>query len=163
MAKKLKLRIAKFNKMLVVEQLELEGEFKETDHVRVHGDFELFGGFIDLQENIDDRSAHCREFDNNAERDEYAAKLVKWITEEQFGGVGKLEVGKPCLVKDYEYAEWEKCIYVGKLSQNIRDRDALFLTESEVSRTQFVSWKYAKHLNSAQPKIDGEIYTWEGE
>lgn len=159
--KKLKLRIAKFDRMLVVEQLGRDGVFKNSERVRISGYMCLGKNWIDLPESCIFRSADSRIFSDNQERDEYAANLIRWITEEQFGGSGKLEIGKPCLVRDYEDAEWEENIYAGKLSHNIRDRDALFLTESEMSRTHFVSWKYAKPLNSAQPKIDGEIYTWE--
>ena len=158
--KKLKLRIVKFDRLLVVEQLELEGEFKETDHVRVHGDLELFGGFIDLQENIDDRSANCIEFDNNAERDEYTTTLIQWITEEQFG-TGNLEVGKPCLVRDKEDKEWEERIYAGKIAKQLGE-EKRFLARNPIFSDDFRRWKYAKSLNDL-PTVDGEIYTWEGE
>lgn len=158
--KKLKLRIAKFDRMLVVEQLELEGEFKETDHVRVHGDLELFDGFIDLQEDIEDRRANYIRFDDNAERDEYTEKLIGWITEEQFGGTTKLEIGKPCLVSDnYEAEEWEERIYVGKVPVQL-GLDKHHLVCSEDDEDTFFCWRYAKPINHCL-KIDGEIYTWE--
>lgn len=159
--KKLKLRIAKFDKMLVVEQLELDGEFKRTNHVKVDGDLFLFEDYIDLQENIDDISANCLEFDDNAERDEYAANLIKWITEEQFGGCGKLEVGKPCLVRDEEDGRWAERIYAGKVAKQL-GMDKRYLTHSESEEDVFLRWRYAKPINDSL-KVDGEIYTWETE
>ena len=159
--KKLKLRIVKFDRLLVVEQLERDGVFKNSERVRISGYMCLDRDWIDLPESCIFRSADSRKFSDNQERDEYAANLIRWITEEQFGGAGKLEIGKPCLVRNSENVGWEERIFAGKLSQNARERDALFLTESEFSRACFMSWKYAKPLNSAQPKIDGEIYTWE--
>lgn len=163
--KRLKLRIAKFNKMLVVEQLQRNGDFYETEHIKfnIQPVLSLNPRTMILNSKLENALCGALRFESNEMRDECAANFVKWITEEQFGGNGKLEIGKPCLVRDYEDADWEENIYAGKLSHNIRDRDALFLTESEMSRTHFVSWKYAKPLNSAQPKIDGEIYTWEVE
>lgn len=161
--KKLKLRIAKFDRMLVVEQLGRSGEFENTEHISLkeEGGVYLDENGICICKSSNNRMSSIELFSDNQERDEYAANLIRWITEEQFGGSRKLEIGKPCLVRDYEDAGWEENIYAGKLSHNIRDRDALFLTESDMSRTHFVSWKYAKPLNSAQPKIDGEIHTWE--
>lgn len=161
MIKKLKLRIAKFDRILVVEQLERTGEWKNSEHIKVDGDLYLFDDHIDLQENIGDRSVSWIEFYGDAERDDYLQKMLGWITEEQFGGAGKLEIGKPCLVRSSKDELWEERIFAGKLSQNARERDALFLTESVFTHACFISWKYAKPLNSAQPTIDGEIYTWE--
>ena len=159
--KKLKLRIAKFDRMLVVQQLEKAGEFKRTNHVKVDGDLFLFAESIDLQKNIENRSFNCREFIDNGARDEYAANLINWITEEQFnGGERKLEVGKECLVSDDE-KEWNKRIYAGKYAKQLGEEKrflAVYIPSNDVIRR----WKYAKPINDCL-KIDGEIYTWEGE
>lgn len=156
--KKLKLRIAKFNKLLIVQQLEKAGEFKRTNHVRVHSDLYLFAESIDLQESTDDKSANCREFIDNAERDEYAANLIKWITEEQFDVIGKLEVGETCAVSD-DGETWTTGIYVDKVSPMFGGG---FLVRVYGNDNFFQRWKYANPL-SEQPTIDGEIYTWETE
>lgn len=111
--KKLKLRIAKFDRLLVIEQLERMGEWKNSEHVKFDGDLFLFDTHIDLQINIDDRSANCIKFDD-AERDEYAEKLIEWITDEQFGGSGKLEIGKPCLVRTEKDEEWGRTFLCGQ-------------------------------------------------
>lgn len=156
--KKLKLRIAKFDRMLVVEQLELEGEWKNSEHVYVRGDLFLFKAFIDLRENIKDRRANYRLFSDNAERDEYAQKLVNWITEEQFGGDRKLEVGKECLVSD-DGEGWSERIYAGKVPVQL-GMDKRYLTHSESEEDVFLRWRYAKPINDSL-KIEGEIYAWE--
>ena len=48
--KKLKLRIAKFDRILVVEQLERTGEWKNSEHVKVQSSLFLLEDNIDLQE-----------------------------------------------------------------------------------------------------------------
>lgn len=162
MKKRLKLRIAKFNKRLVVEQLELEGEFKETAHVRVFGSLFMRKAGIDLKEDGCEGSFNFAYFEKNEKRDEYAQKLINWITEEQFGECGKLEVGKPCLVRDEEDGRWAERIYAGKVAKQLGG-DKCYLAKGNMEEDFFWSWKYAKPLNSAQLKIDGEIYTWETE
>jgi hypothetical protein len=154
--KKLKLRIAKFDRMLVVEQLELDGEFKETAHVKVCGDLKLFAASIDLQECIYNESSYCLRFIDNAERDEYAANLIEWITEEQFGGDRKLEIGKMCEISD-NGSNWTMRIYAGELAPELGKG---FLVRHTLFDFEFFSVKYARPL-SAHPTIDGDVYTWE--
>ena len=162
--KKLKLRIAKFDRLLVVEQLEREGEWKNSTHVYVQDDLHLYKSEdrIDLQEDNYDENVAIRKFDDNVERDEYTENLIDWITEEQFGGSGKLEVGKPCLVRDEEDGHWGERIYAGKVAKQLGG-DKCYLAKGNMEEDFFWSWKYVKPLNSAQPKIDGDVYTWETE
>lgn len=160
MTKKLKLRIVKFDHLLVVEQLEMIGEFEGTEHVLVHsGDMFFNEVRIDLQEDREYIGAWYRSFADNEERDEYVANLVNWITEEQFGGAGKLEVGKPCLISD-DGKDWKTRFYAGKVAKQLGTHRR-YLTKIDLEDDNFYRWKYAKPLNSTQPKIDGEIYTWE--
>ena len=156
--KKLKLRIAKFDRMLVVEQLEKAGEFKRTNHVKVDGDLFLFAKSIDLQENIDYKSVNYIDFDDNAERDEYAKKLIDWITEEQFSGSSTLEIGKPCFVSD-DGEDWVERIYAGKVAKQF-GMDKRYLARSNGEEDSFSRWRYTKPINDCL-RIDGEIYTWE--
>ena len=157
--KKLKLRIAKFNKRLVVEQLELEGEFKETAHVRVFGSLFMRKAGIDLKEDGCEGSFNFAYFEKNEKRDEYAQKLINWITEEQFGA-GKLEVGKMCLVSNGG-EEWSKRIFAGKSAKQLGE-DKRFLAVNLLNCDAFYRWKYAKPIDDCL-KIDGEFYTWETE
>lgn len=154
--KKLKLRIVKFNRILAIEQLELEGEWKNSEHVYVRGGLYLFDDHIDLRESTAYRSFSFREFNNNDERDEYATNLIKWITEEQFGGAGKLEVGKVCEVSD-DGKTWTMRIYAGELAPELGKG---FLVRHGLYDFEFFSVKYARPP-SEQLTIDGDVYTWE--
>ena len=160
--KKLKLRIVKFDKLLVVEQLERDGVFKNSERVRISGYMCLGRDWIDLPESCTFRSSDSRIFSDNQERDEYAVNLIRLITEEQFGGTGKLEIGKPCLVRDYEDAGWKERFYAGKVAKQLGE-EKRHLAYEDPELDEFYRWKYAKPLNSAQPKIDGDFYTWEVE
>lgn len=162
--KKLKLRIAKFDRLLVVEQLERDGEWEASEHVSPNDEHEFYINEYKIYIGKTPNKApnDILNFCNNQERDEYAANLVKWLTEEQFGGAGKLEIGKPCLVRDREDEEWTEYIYVGKVAKQL-GTEKRFLAKSPVCEDDFTRWRFAKSLNSAQPKIDGEIYTWEEE
>lgn len=155
--KKLKLRIIKFDRLLVVEQLERKGKFKNTDHVKVDDDLWLLLESIDLQTDNDGRSADCIEFDNNDERDEYTANLIKWITEEQFGDRGELEVGKECLVSD-DGKKWETQIFAGKINK-CPSEEKSFLTINPADDNCLWRWKYAEAIGD-RLEINGEYYTW---
>lgn len=158
--KKLKLRIAKFDKLLVVEQLERSGEWETSEHVFPNEGHDFFIGTdgIYICKMSSDSLNDILRFCNNQERDEIAANLVNWITEEQFGGAGKLEIGKPCLVSN-DGVDWLNDIYAGNIRRYLKENYYCTLS----SLDNLICWKYAKLLNSAQPKIDGEIYTWEVE
>lgn len=158
--KKLKLRIAKFDRLLVVEQLERTGSFKETAHVCIEGDLFLFADGVDLPEGVEFKRSYTRDFRSNQERDEYTERFIEWITEEQFGGSGKLEIGKPCLVSN-DGKNWHKLsCFAGKVAKKL-GIDKRFLIKIENEDNKFFRCRFAKPLNSAQPKIDGEFYTWE--
>ena len=160
--KKLTLRIAKFDRLIVVEQLERTGEWKNSTHVYVQGDLHLYKSEarIDLQEGIYDKNVSIREFADNTERDEYAQKLVKWITEEQFDVIGKLEVGKMCEVSD-DWEEWTQRIYAGKSAKQLGE-EKRFLAVNALNDNMLRRWRYAKPLNDSL-NVDGEIYTWKTE
>ena len=160
--KKLKLRIAKFDKLIVVEQLERKGEFYETEHFNVGSlSVDILGNRIRINTVSNKNKPAIKTFDTNQERDEYAANLIKWITEEQFGGVGKLEIGKLCLISD-DGKNWKMRFYAGKVAKQL-GTDKRHLAKADLEDDCFCCWKYAKPLNFVQPKIDGEIYTWEVE
>ena len=164
--KKLKLRIVKFDRLLVVEQLEKRGKFKNTDHVKVDDDLWLLLESINLKKDKSNgRSAdYYADFVTNVERDEYTANLIKWITEEQFGDAGELEVGKECLVSD-DGKSWEIQIFAGTISKYSSEEaffteEKIFLTTNPADDNCLWRWKYAEPI-SDRLKINGEIYTWE--
>lgn len=157
--KKLKLRIAKFDRMLVVEQLELEGKIRSTAHIKAWDNLGILTGSIFLRESsIKHKSSDCLRFDNDTERDAYLQKVLGWITDELFGGARKLEIGKECLVSD-DGEGWSERIYAGKVAKQL-GMDKRYLTHSESEEDVFLRWRYAKPINDSL-KIDDEIYTWE--
>lgn len=160
--KRLKLRIAKFNKMLVVEQLQRNGDFYETEHIKfnIQPVLSLNPRTMILNSKLENALCGALRFESNEMRDECAANFVKWITEEQFGGVGKLEIGKPCLVSN-DGKNWHKLsCFAGTVALKL-GVDKRFLIKIEHEDDKFFRCRFAKPLNSAQPKIDGEFYTWE--
>ena len=99
--RKLKLRIAKFDRALVVEQLKLEGDFLNTQHVWFRADDVIFQCYIKFVDDFDAdaRKTSGKSFYTNEERDAYIKEVVSLITEEVFGGV------KPII--DGEIYTWE--------------------------------------------------------
>lgn len=141
--------------------MERTGEWKNSEHVYVQGNLYLYKlkARIDLQEGIYDENVTIRKFNDNAERDELLNEILGWITEEQFRGTGKLEIGKECLVSD-DGEEWHNHIYAGKVAKQL-GMDKRYLARSNSEKDGFLCWEYAKPINDCL-KIDGEIYTWEG-
>ena len=163
--KKLKLRIVKFDRLLVVEQLEKVGYFKNTDHVKIDDDLWLLLGAINLQKDNNGRNAdYYADFIDNAERDEYVKNLIKWITEEQFGNAGELEVGKECLVSD-DGKKWETQIFAGQIceyssKESFFTEEKIFLTTNPADENCLWRWKYAEAMGD-RLEINGEYYTWQ--
>ena len=160
MSKRLKLRIEPFVKALVVQVIDMEGDFKSTAHVVInhHNMPYLRGTGIGLYRNSD---VSVREFMTDEKRDAYASQLLDWISDELFGGTWKLEVGKMCEVSD-DGKTWVKRIYVGKILYPL-NINYEFLTRCEQhDEVHYLAWRYARPL-SAQPTIDGNVYTWEAD
>ena len=154
--KKLKLRIAKFDKLLVVEQLERDGKFEDTEHINVYDNMLVSQNYIDLPGYSGHKTVCGLFFDSNAERDAYMQKMLGWITEEQFGGAGKLEIGKECLVSD-DGRDWYKRHLLAILPRNKGFR---YITCPNLENEEWSSNEFAKPINNCL-KVDGEIHTWE--
>ena len=164
MKKKLVIRFVKFEKALVAQQLAIVGDehFNETEHVKLDGSFYLCESLLSLINSAtDDRvKINALYFSNNAERDEYLDKVVKWISEEQFATSGKLKVGEMCDVSD-DNKYW----YTRKLLAVLpKTYSSKYIVASKYDIIQWVSYKYARPIASCVwPKIDGDVYTWEME
>lgn len=158
MTKTLKLRIAKFNELLVIEQLEMTGVWKDSEHVRINDGFDFFIDYMDLLGDTGTKRVSCIHCDN-AQRDEYFETIMGWITKEQFGGTGWLEIGRPCLVRDNDADKWEERIYAGKTAEQL-GLDKRHLAYLENRKDEFFCWEYAKPVDDCLD-IEGEIYTWE--
>lgn len=162
MTKKLKIRFVKLECYLVAQQLEMTGKehFTLSEHVA------LLASGIDFADAAIWLSRSCnfnigvRCFRDNAERDEYLDKVIKWISEEQFATQGEFEVGK---LYAFKYKRDNPVKFFGRLlailPENVESRyivEAPFLKKGweafEVACPPYVS-----------PKIEGSVYTWEME
>ena len=165
MLKKLVMKFVKLDCALVAQQIIIYGSeyFDEkTEHTKI-------GRYICMDENSISllpfkcgsmNTANIIYFDSDTERDKYLDKVIKWISEEQFGGNGKLEVGKMCEVSDDNKC-WQSRMLIAILPERY---DYRFITNANDSETQWISWSYARAQTSCvQPTIDGDIYTWKME
>lgn len=163
MKKLLKIRFVKFERALVAQQLEIKGihHFVENMHTQFSPFYiELRQDGICIQVNENLPAIKHRFFPDNCERDEYLEKVIKWISEGQFPTTGKLEIGKECEVSA-DGENWARRIFAGKTAKQLGEPRyiALGFWNDFVSR-----WKYVRPIDSClQPKIDGDVYTWEME
>lgn len=165
MTKLLKIRFVKFEKALATQVLEQEGKFEKTEHIRIRAypatdESCIFLRGWEVNSNFKVITIH---FETNTERDEYLDKVVKWISEEQFGGNGKLEVGKMCEVSDDNKC-WQSRMLLAVLPKSFFSK---YIAAEVYSDTICCRWKYARPIASCvQPTIDednNEIYTWKME
>ena len=158
MIKKLKIRFVKFERYLVAQQLEMTGKehFTPSEHVA------LLASGIDFADAAIWLSRSCnfnigiRCFNHNDERDEYLDKVVKWISEEQFATVGKLEIGKECEVSDNS-EDWVERRLIAVLPENYSNK---YIAQTCDDKNKWTYWNYARSIDFIQPQIDGDVYTW---
>lgn len=162
MTKLLKIRFVKFERALAMQILEQVGGFETTNHIKVFGMPEMgvericLRGFLSAR----DYEVSVKSFEDNVVRDKYFPKAIKWISEEQFTIKGKLEIGNECEVSDDGKA-WIRRIFAGKTAKQLGEPRML-----AVACNSFIlrRWEYVRPLASCvQPKIDGDVYTWEME
>lgn len=167
MTKKLTLRISKFEKAVVAEQVEICGEplfyeGKATEHCKmsacgffIEPDWITFGYGVAITSDL-------LRFNSNKERDEYIERLVGWITDELFGETkGGLKIGEYCEVRDDDRDVWQMRIYAGKLARELGDEKRV-LAKHENYVDAFIRWKYVRPIAKKSPlTINGEYYTWE--
>ena len=161
MIKKLKIRFVKLESYLVAQQLEMTGKehFTLSEHVA------LLASGIDFADAAIWLSRSCnfnigvRCFRDNAERDEYLDKVIKWISEEQFWTGRKLEIGKFCSFSD-DGKRWTNGEYAGKCDAQLGE--PRFLAGCPESKL-LARWKYVFPFEDVRLRIDGDVYTWEME
>jgi len=164
MTKKLVIRFAKFERVLVGQQLGVEGKefFEESDCVRFIGyglDFADSAVWISLNKAEHTNGIATRYFDSNDERDEYLDKVIGWISKEQFSTGRKLEIGKFCSFSD-DGKQWTNGEYAGKCAAQLGE--PRFLSGHPGSKL-LARWKYAFPFEGVRLRIDGDVYTWEME
>lgn len=162
MSKKLKIRFVKFERALVMQILEQEGSFRDSEHVCT-GLPALSGDRIYLREERerDNWDVSERSFETNAERDEYLKNVIRWISEEQFGrnNEGMLKPGELCEVRDSKDFEWKKRKLLAVLPKRFANR---YIVEDDWDNADWTYFAHARPIGRRiEPKIDGDIYTWE--
>lgn len=162
MTKKLKIRFVKFEIALVMQVLEVMGEFSDSEHVKIGNTRFCYNScsidFIFYMQK--DNLVGVGYFGKNEQRDEYLNNVVKWISEEQFATGGKLEIGKLCDVSD-DNKDWRRRTLLAVLPKSYFSK---YIASENYSDFKWCSWKYARPLAACvQPKIDGDVYTWEME
>lgn len=95
-------------------------------------------------------------FPDNDARDEFLVEVIKWISEEQFSGSDKLEIGKECEFSD-NAIKWFRGVFGGKSAKQLGEPRFL-----SAGSDILVRFKNARPIGGCvQPKIDGDVYTWE--
>lgn len=159
MSKKLKIRFVKFEKALAMQILEQEGNFRDSEHVYTGfpelGRDRIYLCDEDLRDNL---SVFVRYFGASAERDEYLKNVIRWISEEQFGaGSRELKVGEWCAAR-MPYG-WRKRKLVAILPERYKNRFIVDVANNDRN------WMFCDEARSfpdcIEPKIDGDVYTWE--
>lgn len=162
MKKLLKIRLAKFEKALVMQILEQVGEFSPSEHVKRVIAPRLSDKMIYLRGShhaADERIADLP-FKSNAERDEYLENVINWITNEQFSRNKKLEIGEKCEAS-HGGEEWHMRILEGKLAKQLSE--PRYLVAYNELLEDFKRYKYVRPIKTIEPKIDGDVYTWKME
>lgn len=161
MKKLLKIRFVKFERALVAQQLEIQWgytsfeSFEHTMFDAFHIDFAYDAVWLGRHPN---GNVAVRVFESNAARDEYLERVIKWISEEQFAIKGKLEIGKECEFSDNDI-KWFRGIFGGKSAKQLGEPRFL-----SAGSDILVRFKNARPIGGCvQPKIDGDVYTWEME
>lgn len=161
MTKKLKIRFVKFEKVLAMQILEQEGVFKSREHIRTGyaPSFEGIYTYLRGEDSECDNQISSKVFFSNAKRDEYLNKVIKWISEEQFATGDQLVAGTTCEVSDDE-KDWVERKLIAILPEKFEYR---YIAQAEDEGTRWYSWLFARSVSCVQPKIDGDVYTWEME
>ena len=161
MTKKLVIRFVKLEKALAAQQLEIKGQFEASKHIiltKYGVDFSREAVYISPTKTKEMHAIGREYFKTNNERDEFLGEVIKWISEEQFSGSDKLEIGKECEFSD-NAIKWFRGVFGGKSAKQLGE--PRFLAAGSGILVRF---KYVRPIDSCiQPKIDGDVYTWEME
>ena len=163
MSKKLKIQFWKAERALVMQILEQEGSFCDSEHVYM-GLPELCCDRIYLCDEAErgNLDVSARSFMANSERDAYLQKVINAITDELFTRGGELRVGEMCEVRNGENENWRKSKLIAILPEEYDER---FIAEWEDYPIKHKGWNYARPVGRTEPKIEecGQLvtYTWE--
>lgn len=163
MTKKLKIQFVKFEKAIAAQLLEVDGfnwVKDDSTHIRLYpsGYLTLWEEYASIPTVRNNNNISSTSFNDNTERDKYLNKVIKWISEEQFSGSGKLEIGKECEFSD-NGVDWYSGHFGGKCAKELGE--PRFLAAGSGILVRF---KNARPIaGCVRPKIEGDVYTWEME
>lgn len=108
MTKKLKIRFVKFEIALVMQVLEMRGEFSNSEHVKIGNTRFCYNScsidFIFYMQK--DNLVGVGYFGKNEQRDEYLNNVIKWISKEQFAnGAGEPKIDGDVYTWEMEVAD----------------------------------------------------------
>ena len=166
MTKKLKIQFVKFEKAIAAQLLEVDGfnwVKDDSTHIRLYpsGYLTLWEEYASIPTVRNNNNISSTSFNDNTERDKYLNKVIKWISEEQFATKGKLEIGKECEASD-DGKDWFVRFFAGNSAKQLGEPRYLAFWDNNLG--YLIRYKYVRPIDSCiQPKIDGDVYTWEME
>lgn len=127
MSKKLlKIRFVLFDCALAIQILEQEGDFEDSEHIKISDRPWLGNNEIHLRgdDSSSDKEVVTQEFDSNQERNKYFAQILTWIRNEQFANrfIKNLAIGKCCEVRNKGSETWEVGELLAILPENYKKR-----------------------------------------
>lgn len=127
MSKKLlKIRFVLFDCALAIQILEQEGDFEDSEHIKISDRPWLGNNEIHLRgdDSSGDKEVVTQEFDSNQERNKYFAQILTWIRNEQFAKryIKNLAIGKNCEVRNKGSETWEVGELLAILPENYKKR-----------------------------------------
>lgn len=158
--KLLQIQFTKFYHCLVGQVWNQEGTFRTSEHVKAsNAYFQLCDNHIVLpiasQKIYPDFIFH----ETDEKVDKYLEKIIKWISEEQFGeGLGDPKVGELC--EAYVGTRWTKRRLLAILPNRYRER---FIVESVTGEHWTECPKIRSLRTCVEPIIRGDLYSWKTE
>ena len=159
MKKKLKFRVVNFNRRIAIELLEMEGNFEETEHIKLGDEFAIGYQNITLPRDFSPYLAYFSslKLNNDAEREGMLYNYNMWLAREQFCGTEEeLKIGEKCEVSAGGFY-WKKAELLAILPKDIEG--SRFITRD--GENGWTWYPDARPIAEKFLTIDGEIYTWE--
>lgn len=162
--KRLELKIACFkDTVLAMQILEQEGDFEDSEHIKISDRPWLGNNEIHLRgvDSSRDKKVVTQEFDSNQERNKYFAHILTWIRNEQFANrfIKNLAIGKCCEVRNKDSDTWEVGELLAILPEDYKKRYVVSDLKPVLSDDE-PTWKV---WEEARPIERGFIFTQQTE
>lgn len=159
--KLLKVRFVLFDCALAMQILEQEGDFEDSEHIKISDRPWLGNNEIHLRgdNSYRDKKVVIQEFDSNQERNKYFAQIRVWIRNEQFANrcIKNLAIGKYCEVRNKDSDRWEVGELLAILPEDYKKRYVVSDPKPVLSEDEptWQAWE------EARPTERGFIFTQE--